>query len=96
MLWMMFVWGADKEQHDKRLRQLFDRIILTSISRHILSAEDLKPDQEKVRALIDMPQPHDKIALMRFLGVVQYLSNIIPNRSDRSAPLRNLLKWDVV
>ncbi len=41
---------------------------------HILSAEGLKPDQEKVKAIINTPQPHDKAALMRFLGMVQYLS----------------------
>lgn len=63
--------GADKEQYDTRLRQLLNRIRsinlklnkdkckfrMTEIPHigHILSAEDLKPDQEKVRAIKDMP-----------------------------------------
>ena len=71
--------GADKEQRDKRLRQLLDRIRninlqlnkdkhkirITEIKYigHILSSEGLKPDQEKVKAVMDMPRPHDKAAL---------------------------------
>lgn len=108
----ILVWGADKEQHDKRPRQLLDRIrsinlklnkdkckiAMTEIQYigHILSAEGLKPDQEKVRAIMDMPQLHDKATLMRFLGMVQYLSKFIPNISDVSAPLRKLLEGDVL
>ena len=82
--------GADNEQRDKRLRQLLDRIRninlqlnkdkhkigITEIKYigHILSSEVLKPDQEKVKAVMDMPRPHDKAALMRFFGMVRYLS----------------------
>lgn len=107
----ILVWGVDKEQHDKRLRQLLDRtrsinlklnkdkckIGMTEIQYigHTLSAEGLKPDQEKVRTIMDMPKPHDKAALMRFLGMVQYLSKFILNLSDVSAPLRKLLEGDV-
>lgn len=107
----IFIWGADEEQHDKRLRQLLDRIRSINLKLnknkckigmieilyigHILSAEGLKPDQEKVRAIVDMPQPHDKATLMRFMGMVQYLSKFIPNLSDVSAPLRKLLEGDV-
>lgn len=107
----IFIWGADEEQHDKRLRQLLDRIRSINLKLnknkckigmieilyigHILSAEGLKPDQGQVRAIVDMPQPHDKATLMRFMGMVQYLSKFIPNLSDVSAPLRKLLEGDV-
>ncbi|RXN08425.1 retrotransposon-like family member retr-1 [Labeo rohita] len=107
----ILVWGEDMEQHDKRLRKLLDRIRdinlklnktkckirMTEVSYvgHILTAEGLKPDNGKVRAIQNMPEPQDKAALMRFLGLLQYLSKFIPNMSDLSAPLRKLLEGDV-
>ncbi|RXN16535.1 dynein heavy chain axonemal [Labeo rohita] len=107
----ILVWGEDMEQHNKRLRKLLDRIRdinlklnktkckirMTEVSYvgHILTAEGLKPDNGKVRAIQNMPEPQDKAALMRFLGLLQYLSKFIPNMSDLSAPLRKLLEGDV-
>lgn len=59
---------------------------------HILSAQGVKPDEEKVRAVTEIPPPQSKQELQRFLGVVQYLAKFIPNMSDISAPLRKLLE----
>ncbi len=102
----ILVWGESIEQHDRRLRQLLDRlrsidlklnkskckIRMTEISYigHVLSEKGLKPDPEKVRAIQNMPAPEDKAALQRFTGLLQYLSKFIPNLSDLSAPLRKL------
>lgn len=41
-----------------------------------------------------MPQPEDTQALIRFMGMVQYLLKFIPNLSEVSAPLRRLLECD--
>ena len=57
----------------------------------MLTADGLKPDQEKVRAVQNMPEPEDKAGLMRFLGMLQYLAKFVPNLSEESAPLRTLL-----
>lgn len=78
----ILVWGEDEEQHDRRLRALMDRIRSINLKLnkdkckirrteityvgHILSAEGVKPDQEKVRAIQDMPEPEDKAGLLRF------------------------------
>ena len=102
----ILVWGESIEQHDRRLRQLLERlrsinlklnrskckIRMTEISYigHVLSEQGLKPDPEKIRAIQDMPAPEDKAALQRFTGLLQYLSKFIPNLSDISAPLRKL------
>lgn len=107
----ILVWGEDEEQHDRRLRALMDRIRSINLKLnkdkckirrteityvgHILSAEGVKPDQEKVRAIQDMPEPEDKAGLLRFLGMLQYLAKFVPNLSDVSAPLRKLLEGDV-
>lgn len=59
---------------------------------HILSAQGVKPDEEKVRAVTEIPPPQSKQELQTFLGVVQYLAKFIPNLSDISAHLRKLLE----
>ena len=52
----------------------------------------LQPDPEKIRAIIEMPMPEDKAALLRVLGMVKFLSKFIPNESEVTAPVRELLK----
>ena len=42
-------------------------------------ANGLKPDPRKVHAVEGMPSPADKPALLRFLGMVNYMSKFIPN-----------------
>ena len=62
---------------------------------HILTANGLKPDPSKVRAVEEIPSQEDKLALLRFLGMVNYISKFIPNLSDLTQPLRELLYKDV-
>ena len=59
---------------------------------HVLSAEGVKSDPEKVKAIRDMEIPITKIELQRFLGMVNYLGKFLPNLAEETAPLRILLK----
>ena len=43
-----------------------------------------------------MPTPQSKEELRRFLGMVNYFSQFIPNQSEITAPLRHLLKKEAV
>ena len=58
----------------------------------VVTDQGLKPDPEKVQAIVNLEKPEDKKALQRFLGMVKYLSQYIPNESDITSPLRNLVK----
>lgn len=64
----------------------FERTEITYVG-HILSAEGVKPDQEKGWTIQDMPEPEEKAGLFKFLGMIQYLAEFVPNLSDMSAPL---------
>ena len=57
---------------------------------HVLSAEGLSPDPEKVKAVMDMPRPTDVQGVQRLLGVVNYLSKFAPQLSTMCEPLRRL------
>ena len=107
----LVVWGEDVEQHDVRLRHVLDRCRECNLKLnrekchfrvsevhyvgHVLSADGVKPDPQKVEAIIAMPTPANREDLQRFLGVVTYLSKFIPNMSQKSAALRQLLQKDV-
>ena len=62
---------------------------------NIVSAKGFTPDPEKIRAIIEMPPPESKQDLRRVLGMVNYLSECIPNMSEITTPLRSLLRKDV-
>ena len=61
----------------------------------MLTSYGLKPDPSKVRAVEEMPSPADKPALLRFLGMVNYMSEFIPNLANLTQPLRELLHKEV-
>ena len=106
----LLVWGDTIEEHDQRLIKVLERareynlklnrnkckIRTTEIKYigHVLSTDGLKADDEKLRAVVQLPPPQDKQELMRFMGMIQYLAKFIPNLSEVSAPLRKLLEND--
>jgi predicted aspartyl protease len=63
---------------------------------HVISRDGLKPDPEKIIAVVDMPLPTDVKATQRLLGFVNYLSKFLPNLSDLCEPLRKLTVKDVL
>ena len=63
---------------------------------HLLTAEGLKIDPEKVKALLEMPAPTDKDGVKRLLGFVNYLAKFMEHLSDISTPIRDLEKEDVL
>jgi len=59
-----------------------------------LTSEGIKIDPKKVDAITKMPKPTDVKGVMRFLGMVQYLSKFLPKLSDVAEPLRRLTDKD--
>ena len=107
----IIVYGKCKEDHNENLKKLFYRLqkygfkingskcILgkSSISFFgvILSAEGVKPDPDKVDCLYNAPAPVNQGELKSFLGLCTFMSLFIPNYSDKTAPLRELIKKNV-
>lgn len=61
---------------------------------HVFTASGLKPDPQKTAVISGMSSPPDVPSLQRFLGMVKYLGKFIPDLSELSAPLRDLIKKD--
>ncbi len=104
----VLIWNVTAEGHDKTLEEVLKRASAAGLRLnkakaqigkseveyvgHILSTSGVKANPERIRAVQNMPKPIDKEGVHRFLGMVTYLSKFIPNLSDVSAPLRELLK----
>ena len=102
------VHGKVEEEHDQNLKVLMDRAKETglvfnsdkcTIRQHeisffcnIYSKVGIRPDPAMVHDIQNMPVPQDKEDLQRFLGMMTYLATFIPNFSEESQPLRDLLK----
>ena len=57
---------------------------------HIVTSEGIKIDEEKVRAITEMPPPQNIKELRSFLGMINYLSKFIKNCSDEAKDFRQL------
>ena len=107
----IIIAAVDDLDHDRILRLLFERarehnvrfnrqkiqlkVRQVKYLGHLISADGLQIDSEKVKAITEMPVPEEKKALMRFLGMIAYISKFIPNCSALTQPLRQLNKSDV-
>lgn len=61
---------------------------------HIVSAEGINPDTEKVEAIRQLPLPQNKSKLRTFLGMVAYVKRFISDCSTLTAPLLALIGKD--
>ena len=59
---------------------------------HKISAQGLQPSMEKVRAIMEAPQPLNVTQLKSFLAMLNYYGKFLPNLSTHLAPLYGLLK----
>ena len=61
-------------------------------SGQFISAEGIKPDPNKAKAIKDWPLPTNVKELQSFLGPVNYLSHFVPELSILRTPLQPLMK----
>ena len=103
----ILVWGKTKEEHNQHLHAVLQRIEQCGLKLTkskckesvtelkylgvILTAEGVKPDEGKVKAILDMPELDDKEGIKRFFGLINQFSKFLPDLADVTALLRELL-----
>lgn len=108
----IIVAAATEEDHDHAWRKLMQRareknvrfnrdkiqfkVPTVRYMGNLVTDKGLSPCPTKVQAIVGMPQPEDKKAVQRLLGMVRFLAQFMPNLSHMTAPLRNLLKEDII
>lgn len=107
----ILVWGRSREQHDANLEHVLRRcreyklklnrkkcrFLQESVRYlgHILTRDGLSLDPQRLEDILQVQTPSNQKELQTFLGMVNFVSRFIPNMSDLTAPLRELLKKNV-
>ena len=55
-------------------------------------AFEVKPDSEKVKAVVEYPRPIMKTHIRSFLGLAGYYRNFVPNFAEIASPVTDLTK----
>ena len=100
-----------REDHDRKLVAFLDRCReqgiklnkskltlrcpVISYLGHQVTNEGLRPDPEKVEAIVKMPPPEDVKGVRRLCGFVNSLARFMPNLSDVIEPIRQLTRQEV-
>ena len=107
MMYDILIHGGTQKEHDERLRAVLERLQKAGITLNhkkclflvsqltflgqVVDSSGIRPDPEKVSAILSIPAPTDVSGVRRFLGVVNQMSKFIPNVAERTHPLRELL-----
>ena len=103
----ILIWGRTIEEHDRNLERVLNRVqeINMTLSRdkckfrqmevtylgETLTPSGVKPDINKIRAILDYTRPTDKQDLQRLLGRTNFIAKFLPKLSDATEPLRELI-----
>ena len=107
----MLLWSHDLESHLNKLRFVFERLTwgnlklncaktrllqteVTWLGRKV-SADGVRLDEEKVKAIRALPPPTSVKRVQKFLGALNYNRQFIKGFANIAAPLYNLLKKGV-
>ena len=103
----IIIHGSDYESHDRALQAAIRQIRENNLNLNkdecqfgvkqliflgdLLTDTGVKPDPKKDSAILNMPKPKNKAGIQRFLSMVTYLAKWIPEMSQKTAPLRELI-----
>ena len=81
--------ALNRDKHKLRLKRV-------KFMGHILTDHGLKPDPDKIKAVLEMPTPQNVEDAQRLNGFVTYLSKFLPKLADVMEPIRRLTRRDAV
>lgn len=108
----LIIAGSTEEEHDRILKKVLNRAkecgitfnknkfqykkMQVKLLGYIVSENGIEVDPNRVDAIVKLEDPKNKKELLRFLGMVKYLSKFIPNLSQITSPLRELTRDNVI
>lgn len=106
---IVLVTGRDRAEHYDRLHrvlQKFREAGLTlnekcqftqkeiSFLGHVINSQGIRADPDKIKAILDMPEPQDVADVRRFMGMVNFVGKFSPRLPDLTNPIHDLLKTE--
>ena len=105
------IWGKNTEDHNRSLIALLERAKKIRLTMnldnckfnadeliylsHKISVRGIEPDDAKIKAIMEMPEPSDNKGIQRLLRLINYGAKFLPKLSEVTNPLRELLQKDV-
>ena len=106
-----FVYGKSENDHDQHILKTLDiarqnnvkfkpdkfqfKVEATSFFGLTWTSQGLKPDDKKVKCIVDVQPPQNHTELQSFMGMINCLNRFSPVISQISDPLRQLMKEEV-
>lgn len=103
----ILVYGKNTEEHDQRLEKVLQKLEKANVTLnggkcefskpqvhylgHVVNAQGIRVDPEKVRAIIEVSSPSSIQEVKRFLGMCNHLSKFSSRLADKTKPIRDLL-----
>ena len=103
----ILIFEATQSQHDERIREVLGRLQKENVTlkskKCLFSVQEVKllgqtinewgigSDQDKVKAIIDMPVPTDVSGIRRFLGMNNQIGKFTLHLAGITKPIRDLL-----
>ena len=96
----LFIAARNEIEHDvimhnvlqRARREIWFKVTTVTYMGNSVTEDGMRPDPDKIEAIVNMLKPTDKHGLLRLFGMHKYLSQYIPNESSITAPLRSPLK----
>lgn len=90
----IIIWGTTLQEHNQNLYKVLKHIqeyglklnknkCEFGVQRILflgdkLTTQGVEPDQEKIKAILNMPRPTDKTGVLRIMGMANFIGKFIP------------------
>ncbi|KAL0150323.1 hypothetical protein M9458_054431, partial [Cirrhinus mrigala] len=102
----VLVYGRNRQEHDQRLHRVLQKMQEEGLTLnekcefrqhitfvgHRVSSKGIEPDPNKVKAILQMPEPTQVEDVRRLMGMANYLSKFVPQMATITMPLKDLLR----
>lgn len=104
----VIVFSSSLDEHIQKLQLVFDRLRETNLKiqldkteflrrevlylGHTITKDGLRPNDDKIKSVLDFPIPKTTTEIKSFLGLVGYYRRFIPDFARLTKPLTNCLK----
>ena len=106
----LIIHGETQTQHDETLHAVLSTLQKANVTLNkdkcifsvttikalgqVISADGVRPDPDKVKALNEIPSPKSVSEVRSFLGMINQFNKFTKHLASRSKPLRDLLSKD--